>query len=110
MMPRTSVGAVSARALAALLANWRGTTSAPAYTALADRIRLLIVDGRIALGTRIPAERDLAAQLELSRTTVTSAFGVLRDAGYLHSIRGSGSVARLPERSFATPDAWSACR
>jgi DNA-binding transcriptional MocR family regulator len=102
---RVGSPSLSARALASLLANWRGTTSAPAYTALADRIRLLIVDGRIALGTRIPAERELAAQLELSRTTVTSAFGALRDAGYLHSIRGSGSVARLPERSPATADA-----
>ena len=99
MTLRVGSPSLSARALASLLANWRGTTSAPAYTALADRIRLLIVDGRIPLGTRIPAERDLAAQLELSRTTVTSAFGVLRDAGYLRSIRGSGSVARLPERA-----------
>jgi DNA-binding transcriptional MocR family regulator len=105
MTLRVGSPSLSARALASLLANWRGTTSAPAYTALAGRIRLLIVDGRIPLGTRIPAERDLAAQLELSRTTVASAFGVLRDAGYLHSIRGSGSVARLPERSLAAADA-----
>ncbi|HUG51848.1 MAG TPA: PLP-dependent aminotransferase family protein, partial [Terrimesophilobacter sp.] len=105
MTLRMGSPSLSARALASLLANWRGTTSAPAYTALADRIRLLIVDGRVPLGTRIPAERDLAAQLELSRTTVTSAFGVLRDAGYLRSIRGSGSVARLPERPLTAAEA-----
>ena len=104
MVIRAGSPSLRARALASLLANWRGTTSAPAYTALADRIRLLIVDGRIPLGTRIPAERDLATQLDLSRTTVTSAFGVLRDTGYLHSIRGSGSVARLPARTHSGAD------
>lgn len=79
-----------------LLDGWRTDQATSAYAALADRIRLLILDGRIPLGTRIPAERDLASQLNVSRTTVTAAYGQLRDAGYLRSIRGSGSVARLP--------------
>ncbi|HEY5320460.1 MAG TPA: PLP-dependent aminotransferase family protein, partial [Galbitalea sp.] len=87
---------ISARSLGLLLEAWRDDAAGPAYAALADRIRLLILDGRIPLGTRIPAERDLAAQLGVSRTTVTTAYGELRRAGYLRSIRGSGSVARLP--------------
>lgn len=90
---------ISARILASMLSGWRESATAPAYVALADRIRLLIIDGRIPLGTRIPAERDLAAQLGVSRTTVTAAYGELREAGYLDSLRGSGSVARLPHRA-----------
>jgi DNA-binding transcriptional MocR family regulator len=93
------MASVSARVLASLVSGWRGSTSAPAYAALADRIRLLILDGRIPLGTRIPAERDLAAQLGVSRTTVTASYGELREAGYVDSVRGSGSVARLPARA-----------
>ena len=89
---------LSARSLASLVRGWRETTTAPAYAALADRIRLLILDGRIPLGTRVPAERDLAAQLGVSRTTVTASYGELRDAGILDSLRGSGSIARLPTR------------
>ncbi|GAB3541871.1 PLP-dependent aminotransferase family protein [Arthrobacter tecti] len=77
-----------------LLADWRSGN--PAYSALADRIRLLILDGRIPIGARLPAERELARQLSLSRTTVTATFARLRDAGYLSSTRGSGSVAMLP--------------
>src|SRR6185312_11868715 len=93
------MASLSARALASLLSGWRDSTTTAAYVALADRIRLLILDGRIPLGTRVPAERDLAAQLGVSRTTVTAAYGELRDSGYVSSVRGSGSVARLPARA-----------
>lgn len=85
--------ALTARSLELLLGDWRGPGSA--YEALAERIRLLIVDGRIAVDTRLPAERDLAERLGLSRTTVTAAYRHLREQGNLHSVRGSGSVARL---------------
>jgi DNA-binding transcriptional MocR family regulator len=85
---------LSARSLAALLGQWK--SAAPAYRGLADRIRLLVLDGRIPVGTRLPAERELAERLGLSRTTVTAAYRELREAGYLRSIRGSGSVTLLP--------------
>ena len=85
---------LSARALDALLGEWRGDGSA--YQALAERVRLLILDGRIPVDTRLPAERDLADRLGLSRTTVTAAYRELREHGLVLSVRGSGSVARLP--------------
>lgn len=85
---------ITARALAALLGRWR--TDDAAYRSLADRIRLLILDGRIPADTRLPAERDLAERLDVSRTTVTAAYRELRDNDFLESIRGSGSVAQLP--------------
>ncbi|KQM80832.1 PLP-dependent aminotransferase family protein [Agromyces sp. Leaf222] len=85
---------LSARSLELLLGDWRGAGSA--YEALADRIRLLIVDGRVPVETRLPAERDLADRLGLSRTTVAAAYRRLRELDHLHSVRGSGSVARLP--------------
>ncbi len=88
---------LSARALVSLLTDWR--SDLPAYAALADRVRLLVLDGRIPLGSRLPAERELARALGVSRTTVTSTYAELREAGYLTSVRGSGSVSRLPGRA-----------
>ncbi|MBG6238837.1 DNA-binding transcriptional MocR family regulator [Mycetocola sp. CAN_C7] len=85
---------ITARALSALLGRWR--TDDAAYRSLADRIRLLILDGRIPADTRLPAERDLAERLDVSRTTVTAAYRELRDSDFLESTRGSGSVAQLP--------------
>jgi DNA-binding transcriptional MocR family regulator len=95
---------LSARALSLLLADWRAVPSGAAYSALADRIRLLIIDGRISLGSRLPAERELAGILGLSRTTVTAAYGHLREAGFLTSTQGSGSVARLPHSAPRAPE------
>lgn len=90
----------TARALASMLGEWRPASRSgsplPLYEALAERIRLLILDGRITLGSRLPAERLLAEHEGLSRTTVASAYARLRELGYLQSLRGSGSVARLP--------------
>jgi len=93
---------VSARILVGLLHGWRD--AGVAYSALAERIRLLVLDGRVAVGTRLPAERELASQLDVSRTTITAAYAALREAGYLESVRGSGSVTRLPHRSAVASD------
>ncbi|RBP62974.1 GntR family transcriptional regulator [Brevibacterium sanguinis] len=69
----------------------------PVYRVIAERIRLLILDGRIPVGTRLPSERELAAQSARSRTTVVAAYQSLREAGFLVSRQGSGSIASLPE-------------
>lgn len=86
---------LTARALSAQLGDWRAHSGTLAH-ALSDRVRLLILDGRIALGARLPAERQLADHEGVSRTTVAAAYARLRELGYLVSRRGSGSVAALP--------------
>ncbi|GAA3021927.1 PLP-dependent aminotransferase family protein [Kitasatospora albolonga] len=77
----------------------------PAYRELAGQVRLLVSEGRLAVGTRVPAERELAQALALSRTTVAAAYEALRADGYLRSRRGSGSWTTLPEGSSPPSDA-----
>lgn len=89
-------GLVSGRRLARELGEWR--QSGPAYRALAERIRVLLLDGRLSSGARLPAERELSQALNLSRTTVAAAYSNLRDGGFLASVRGSGSTLTLPGR------------
>lgn len=85
---------ISARRLADALPSTE--VAGPAYRALYDGIRLLIIDGRIADGTRLPSERELATALGVSRTTTTRVYAELREAELLESRQGSGSVVRLP--------------
>ncbi len=68
----------------------------PAYRLLADRIRGAVLDGRLAVNSGLPSERELATGLQLSRSTVAAAYTMLRDQGWLDSRRGSGSRLRLP--------------
>lgn len=93
-MPTPTVSAARTARLVGTLAPGR-----PAYRSVADSLRLAVADGRIAAGTRLPSERELTAALGVSRTTVTRAYAVLRESGYLASRRGSGSVATLPSGS-----------
>lgn len=89
---------MGARSFARLLGDWRPPDGRGLATALADRVRLLVLDGRLPLQTRVPAERELATVLDVSRTTVAAAYDALRDDEVLHSRRGAGSWTQMPGR------------
>ncbi|MFJ6215537.1 PLP-dependent aminotransferase family protein [Streptomyces sp. NPDC092296] len=69
----------------------------PAYRGLAESVRLLVLEGRLGVSVRLPAERELAAALGVSRTTVAAGYQQLRSWGYLTSRRGAGSWTVLPD-------------
>jgi GntR family transcriptional regulator / MocR family aminotransferase len=61
-------------------------------------LRSHILDGRLLPMTRLPATRELAADLGVSRNTVNAAYDALLAEGYLDSVRGSGTwVAALSQ-------------
>ena len=76
------------------------------YQALRERI----LDGRLVGGTRLPASRDLAALLGISRNSVTRAFDQLYAEGYVQGRVGAGTyvaelaaVVRAPAAVGTTP-------
>jgi DNA-binding transcriptional MocR family regulator len=75
---------------AELLAEW-ATKSGPLHQRLSEAIESAIELGALLPGMRLPAERSVAKALSVSRTTVVSAYGKLRDAGMLESKTGSGT-------------------
>jgi DNA-binding transcriptional MocR family regulator len=105
MTATVSTRALDADLVARDLGNWRTSNrSGPTYQGLADGLRMLIVDGRLPVGTRLPSERALAEALRVSRTTVTAAYAELGESGYLHARRGARSTIALPHTSAVTPD------
>ncbi|MEQ4203739.1 PLP-dependent aminotransferase family protein [Actinopolymorpha sp. B9G3] len=84
----------TANQLVDMLGSWHH--GGPSYRALADRIRLLVLDGRLPPSTRLPSEREFARALGASRTTVAAAYGVLRESGFLASRRGAASRIQVP--------------
>lgn len=102
MSPRlTADRRVSGSRTATVLGNWR--RPGPAHAALSDALRRSVLAGSLPLSTRMPAERELAQALGVSRTTVTTAYDTLRDEGFLLSRQGAGTVTALPRSSTSTP-------
>ncbi|WP_309107593.1 PLP-dependent aminotransferase family protein [Arthrobacter sp.] len=92
-------GSLNPIALSRLLGEWN-LGAAPAYRELADVVRLLILDGRVPLDVALPSERTLASTLDISRTTVTAAYGSLREQGFLSSRQGSRGRTCIPQRTL----------
>lgn len=78
----------------------RGATG----TATADLLLEMIERLRLRPGDRLPVERDLAAQLNVSRSTVREAIRTLSSMGVLAARQGSGTyVTDLSTERLATP-------
>jgi len=88
---------VSAEALALLIGGWADGAD-PLNEQLAAALARAIDLGVLPPGTRLPAERELARELALSRTTIVAAYDRLRLAGLARSRQGSGTrvAARRP--------------
>ena len=76
-----------------ILGSW-AAGDRPLYEQLADALRKAIVDRDLPPGARLPAERELARLLAISRTTVAGAYEALKADGWLESREGSGTRVR----------------
>ena len=66
----------------------------PLFRQLYARLKDAILHGRLAPGTRLPATRELARQLQVSRQTVLAAYEQLTAEGYLRGGVGQGTPWR----------------
>ncbi|WP_213878008.1 PLP-dependent aminotransferase family protein [Pseudomonas sp. dw_358] len=65
---------------------------------LYQQLRCRILDGRISSGTRLPASRDLASVLGISRNSVVRTYDQLYAEGFIHGRVGAGTFVTLPEK------------
>lgn len=71
---------------------------------LANRLRAAISDGRLPVGSRLPATRVLAAELRVSRGVVTEAYQRLVEDGHVAGRgRGGTVVVAAPVTPLAPP-------
>src|SRR5205823_2136885 len=55
------------------------------------KLRLAIVEGRLAAGPRLPASRELSRRLDVSRNAVATAYDRLAADGFVRGRAGSGT-------------------
>ncbi len=80
----------------------------PLYLQLAEALDAAAGRGDLALGERLPSERDLAGTLGLSRTTVVAAYRELEARGLVrgHVGRGTFVVGGAGAEDEGAPFAW----
>lgn len=69
---------------------------------VSDRLLEMIRQGELELGSKLPAERDLAAQFGISRASLRDAIRHLELLGYLTVRHGGGTVVRMPDSQTLT--------
>lgn len=69
-------------------ALFRSVRAGNAFEETVERLLQAIRLGVVGPGERLPAERDLAARLNVSRVTLREAIRALQEAGYVESRRG----------------------
>jgi GntR family transcriptional regulator/MocR family aminotransferase len=78
-------------------------TDGPLYDQIYRALRGQILGGRLSAATRVPATRDLALELGVSRNVAIMAYRQLLDEGYLTARKGAGTfVARELPRHLTT--------
>lgn len=80
----------------------------PIYRQLIRNIKMQIDSGTLPAGTRLPASRDLAHQLSISRISVVNAYAELRAEGYLSAHAGRGTFVAREAGSAPAPSMPSA--
>ena len=75
----------------------RGNLVRPYYLSLANMLEADITSGKLASGTKLPPQRELADYLDINFTTVTQAYNLCREKNLIYGVIGRGTfVAPLP--------------
>lgn len=72
----------------------RDDTAKPLYQQLEDQLTHLIGEGVLPAGTTLPAERQLAEKLKISRATVQRCYNILRERKLLSAHGRLGSIVQ----------------
>jgi DNA-binding FadR family transcriptional regulator len=80
-------------------ATFRPIRSARAFEEIAQQIRIEISEGRLKVGHRLPAERTLCEQFNVSRNTLREALRSLEHAGLIRLQKGAAGGAFIGEHS-----------
>jgi DNA-binding transcriptional MocR family regulator len=81
-------------------------TQRPLYGHLVSLLETAIAKGELPSGARVPPERTMARHLNISRTTVVSAYRELESRGLLRGYVGRGTFVCAAPEAEGTPFAW----
>jgi GntR family transcriptional regulator len=74
----------------------------PLHAIIAGEIKKKIRDGTYPPESRLPAETDFSAELQVSRATLREALSLLEREGFITRLHGVGSFVRGPEQQMVS--------
>ncbi len=87
-----------------LLLNLNPAIKVPLHRQIYEQIRFAVLTGRVKAYQKLPASRQMAIALGISRTTVVQSYDQLISEGYLQTQPGAGTFvcAQIPEALIQT--------
>ena len=72
----------------------------PIYEQIAERYRMLIINGIMEADERLPSVRALAVELSINPNTIQRAYTELEREGFIYSVKGRGNFVKRDEALF----------
>lgn len=80
------------------------SSGVPIYKQLFSQIERMVLNGYFAVGDHLPSVRQVATNLEVNPMTVSKAYGLLEERGYLTRLRGKGMVVAQRDEAVSTQE------
>ncbi len=71
------------------------SSGVPIYKQLFSQIERMVLNNYFSVGEQLPSVRQVATSLEVNPMTVSKAYGLLEERGYLTRLRGKGMVVAM---------------
>ena len=84
-----------------MILNFDFRSSIPLYMQLRNQIVIGIAEGKLMPGEKLPTIRGLAEESGINMMTVSKAYQLLKQEGYIHTDRRSGAVVAPREDGTA---------
>lgn len=79
-------------------------SSVPIYMQLRNQVVIAIAEGKLAPGEQLPTVRALAEESGINMMTVSKAYQLLKQEGYITTDRRSGTIV-MPRTGAGAPNA-----
>lgn len=79
------------------------TANEPIYKQIQQQIILGVAQNKLTPGDNLPSIRQLSDELSINPMTISKAYALLKEQGYLMTDRRNGTIITLPER-FTTDE------
>lgn len=75
--------------------NFEFDNNSPIYMQIVEKIKFLIISGRLSLGSKLPSVREFAAEAKVNPNTIQKALSELEEMGLIFTERTNGKYVTL---------------